>query len=103
MQADEAELKARVDALLARAAQTDKAESDETELDIPAEIARREQRMAAIIAAKARLEERQRQAHAQRGRKPDDNDSPAPGDTLESPKKAGRAFKRAFGVPAPKA
>ena len=103
MQAAQVELKAQVDALLARAAQTDKAEAGEPELDIPAEIARREQRIAAISAAKARLEERQRQADAQRGRKPDDNDSPPPGDALESPRKAGPAFKRAFGVPAPKA
>ena len=104
MQAVEAELKAQVDALLARAAQTDKAEAGEPELDIPAEIARRELRIAAISAAKARLEQRQRQADIQRGRKPDDhNDAPPPGTTPDSLRKAGPTFKRAFGVPAPKA
>ena len=103
MQAAEVELKAQVDALLSRAAQTDKAEVDEPVLDIPAEIARREQRIAAIKAAKARLEERQRQADIERGRKPDDhNDAPPHGTTPDSPRKAGPAFKRAFGLPAHK-
>ena len=57
MQAREIELKAQIDALLKRAAQTDKAEADdEPELDIPAELARRQERLAAIEAAKQRLE-----------------------------------------------
>ena len=105
MQAAETELKAQVDALLARAAQVDVAEAGEPELDIPAEIARREKRLEAIGAAKQRLEHRQREADAQRGRKPvDDNDAPPPGDACANPpKKAGPAFKRAFGEPAPKA
>ena len=77
MQAAEVELKTQIDALLARAAQTDVAEADEPELDIPAEIERREQRVKAIQAAKLRLEARQREADAQRGRKPDDGEPPA--------------------------
>ena len=86
------------------------AEAVEPELDIPAEIARRELRLLAIRAAKQRLEQRQREADMQRGRTPavdDDNDAPPPGagdaPRTQVPKKPGRAFKRAFGEPAPKA
>lgn len=100
MQVAEIELKAQIDALLARAAQADVAEANEPELDIPAEIARRAQRVKAIQAAKQRLEARQREADAQRGRKPDDGQPEPP---LGVPKKTGPAFKRAFGQPAPKA
>jgi len=104
MQAAEVELKAQIDALLARAAQTDGAEADEPELDIPAEIARREQRVKAIQAAKLRLEARQREADLQRGRTPDDDEPPAQSEASSAkPKKPGPAFKRAFGEPAPKA
>jgi Transposase DDE domain len=104
MQAAELELKAQIDALLARAAQTDVAEADEPELDIPAEIERREQRVKAIQAAKLRLEARQREADAQRGRKPDDGEPPAQSEAPSGEsKKRGPAFKRAFGEPAPKA
>jgi hypothetical protein len=104
MQAAELELQTQIDALLARAAQTDVAEADEPELDIPAEIARREQRVKAIQAAKERLEARQREADAQRGRKPDDEQPPGPSEASgDAPKKPGPAFKRAFGEPAPKA
>jgi hypothetical protein len=39
-----------------------------TEVDIPAEIARREDRLAAIAAARERLEKRQREADLERGR-----------------------------------
>ena len=69
MQAREIELKAQIDALLKRAAQTDQAEANDPELDIPAELARRQQRLAAIEAAKQRLEARQREADTQRGRR----------------------------------
>ena len=104
MQAAEVELKTQIDALLARAAQTDVAEADEPELDIPAEIERREQRVKAIQAAKLRLETRQREADAQRGRKPDDGEPPAQSEAPSGEsKKRGPAFKRAFGEPAPKA
>jgi len=58
----EAELKAQIDALLKRAQQADEAEKNEPELDIPAEIARREARLAAITEARQRLEQRQREA-----------------------------------------
>jgi len=127
MQAAELELKAQIQALLARAAQADVAEADEPELDIPAEIARREQRVKVIQAAMQRLQERQRQADIQRGRKPEDSgpaeppaapapsaqpDQAAPAATQQEPakpeppsepRKPGPAFKRAFGEPEPKA
>ena len=48
MQQAEAELKAQIDALLARAAAADAAEKNEPEVDLPAEIARRENRLAVI-------------------------------------------------------
>jgi transposase len=76
MQAAEVELKAQITALVKKAAHTDEVERDEPDLDIPAEIERRQARLAAIVAAKARLEERQRQSDAQRGRTPDDERKP---------------------------
>lgn len=101
MQAAEAQLQQEVEALLARAAQADAAEANEPETDLPAEIARREQRLAAIRAAKQRLEARQRAADAERGRRPDDdNPPPASGDR---PAQRGRGAGRAFGEPHPKA
>ena len=121
MQVRETELKAEIDALLKRAAQTDKTEADEPELDIPAELVRRQERLAAIVAAKQRLETRQREADTKRGRKPEraksDKDSDDDGDGAQQPgddghsasdaapqaNKRGPAFKRAFGVPEPKA
>ncbi len=86
----EAELKAQIDALLKRAQQTDEAEKNDPELDIPAEIARREARLAAISEARQRLERRQREAELERGRDPDD-------------KPRGGRYKREFGVPEDKA
>lgn len=44
MPAAEAAIRAQIDALLARAAQADQAEAGEPDLDVPAEVARREQR-----------------------------------------------------------
>jgi transposase len=76
MQAAEVELKAQITALVQKAANTDEAEKNEADLDIPAEIERRTARLAAIEAAKARLEERQRQADTHRGRSPDDERQP---------------------------
>ena len=73
MEQAEAELKAQIDQLLARAKATDAAERDEPEVDLPAEIARREARLAVIKAAKERLEARQREADAARGRSADDD------------------------------
>lgn len=71
MQTTEVELKAQIATLLQQAARTDEAEKNELELDIPAELERRQARLVAIEAAKARLEARQAQADTQRGRSPD--------------------------------
>lgn len=86
----EPELKAQIETLLKRAQQADEAEKNEPELDIPAEIARREARLAAIGEARQRLERRQREAELERGRDPDD-------------KPRGGRYKREFGVPEDKA
>jgi transposase len=100
MQSTEIELKAQIAALLKKAASTDEAEKSEPDLDIPAEIKRRQARLAAIEAAKARLEERQRQADTQRGRSA--NDERRPKDKDGKPK-GGKPYQRDFGVPPPKA
>ena len=72
----EAELKAQIEALLAKARAADEAEKNERELDIPAEIARRQDRLDAIAAARARLEQRQRDADLERGHSNDDDQKP---------------------------
>jgi transposase/IS5 family transposase len=100
MQAAEVELKAQIAALVQKSISTDESERDEPELDIPAEIERRTARLAAIEAAKARLQERQRQADAQRGRTPDDERQPK---DKEGKPKAGRPYQRDFGIPPAKA
>ena len=100
MQTAEVELKVQIQALVQRAAIADEVEKNEPELDIPAEIARRQERLTAIAAAKVRLEERQRLADSQRGRTPDDERRPK--DKNGKPK-AGKSYKRDFGVPEPKA
>jgi transposase len=100
MQTTEAELKAKIAALLQKAANTDEAEKNEPDLDIPAELERRQARLAAIEAAKARLEERQCQSDTQRGRSPDDERQPKDKDGKP---KGGKPYQRDFGVPAPKA
>lgn len=46
MQAAEMEFKAQITALVQKAASTDEAEKDEPDLDIPAEIERRTERLA---------------------------------------------------------
>ena len=99
MQQAEAGLKAQIDALLQRAKRSDEAEADEPELDIPAEIERREKRLEAIAAARRRLEQRQREADTERGRSDDDDRRPRDGDG--NPK--GGRYKRAFGEPEAKA
>jgi transposase len=96
MQQAEAELKQQIAALLERARATDATEDDEPEQDLPAEIARREARLAAIEAAKARLEAQQREADTARGRHADDERRPR--DRDGKPKK-GKPYKRDFGVP----
>jgi len=95
----ELELKAQIDALMAKAKATDEAEKNEPELDIPAEISRRETRLAVIRAARERLEERQRQADTARGRSVGDETPPGDG---EPPKNKSR-FKNKFGEPKPDA
>ena len=100
MQASESELKAQIAALLNKANSTDEAEKNEPELDIPAEIERRQARLDAIAAAKARLEERQRQVDTQRGRSDDDERRPKERDGKP---RGGTPYKRDFGVPPPKA
>jgi len=100
MQIAEVELKAQIADLIKKATAVDAAERDEPELDIPAEIERRQARLAAIEAAKARLEERQRQADAQRGRSQDDDRRPRGADGKP---KGGKPYQRDFGVPAAKA
>jgi len=91
----EAELKGQIEALLRRAVQADEVEANEAELDIPAEIQRREARLAAIGAARARLEQRQREQDRQEGRHVDDQgNTRGPG---------GGVCQRPFGVPQQKA
>ena len=99
MQQAETELKAQIDALLERAKNADAAEADEPELDIPAEIERREVRLKAIAEARERLEQRQRDADIERGRSDDDECKPR--DEHGNPK--GGRYKREFGVPEAKA
>lgn len=82
----EGELKAQIAAVFVRAKSTDEAERNEPELDIPAEIVRRQDRLDAIAQARARLERRQREAELERGRDPDD-------------KPRGGRYKREFGAP----
>jgi transposase len=92
----EVELKEQIKALLDKANAADAAEKNEPELDIPAEIARRQDRLAHITAAKARLEQRQREADLQRGRDQDDDRKPRDKNGKVKP---GGNFKRDFGVP----
>jgi transposase len=100
MQKAEAELKGEIDALLARASALDETEKNEPELDVPAEIARRENRLAVINAAKERLEQRQREVDAARGRSPDDDRR---GRGPDGTPKKGPRYKREFGTPKPAA
>jgi transposase len=100
MQSTEIELKSQIEALLKKAASTDEAEKNDPELDIPAEIERRQARLAAIAAAKARLEERQRQADTLRGRS--EGDERKPRDRDGKPR-GGKPYQRDFGVPPAKA
>ena len=99
MKQAEAEIKAQIDALLERARATDATEAKEPELDLPAEIERREVRLAAIQEARERLEQRQRDADMERGRSDDDDRRPRGPDG----KPKGGRYKREFGVPEDKA
>ena len=92
----EAELKVQIEALLNKARTADEAEKNDPDLDIPAEIARRQDRLDAIAAARARLEQRQRDVDLERGRSDDDDQKPRGQDG--KPKPGGR-YRRPFGVP----
>ena len=95
----EVELKAQIEALLNRASTADEAEKNEPELDIPAEISRRQDRLDAIAAARSRLEQCQREADLERGRAEDDEQKPRGKDG----KPKGGRYKKPFGVPEDKA
>jgi len=94
------ELKAHINSPLRKTAHTDEAEPNEPDLDIPVEIERTQTRLAAIEAAKTRLEERQMQRDAQRGRTADDDRKPR--DKNGKPE-AGMHCPRVLAVPASKA
>jgi transposase len=95
MRDEETRLRAQIAALTAQAEASDAAEDaahgpDVRGDELPAELQRREERLAKIAAAKARLEARQAEADRQKGRTPDDGR-----------KSRGRKpFARDFGVPA---
>jgi transposase len=94
MQQEETRLRAQIAALTAQAAATDAAEDaalgpDVRGDELPAELQRREDRLAKIAAAKARLEARQAAADREKGRTPDD----------ERKSRGSRPFARDFGVP----
>lgn len=72
----EAELKAQIDGLLNRAKAADDQEKNEPDVDIPSEIKRRTDRLAAISAAKLRLKQRQQEAGAACGRSANDERKP---------------------------
>jgi len=88
-------LRKEIKDLLARAKTTDAVEDkrygrDKRGDELPAELARREDRLRTIEAARARLEARQREIDEEDGRDPDDQDRPG---------KPGPGFKRPFGEP----
>lgn len=93
MRQEEQRLRDEIARLLANADAVDAAEDAEHGLDVrgdelPAELQRREQRLAKIAAAKARLEARQAEQDRQKGRTPEDGR-----------KGRRRPFARDFGVP----
>ena len=96
MKEEEAALKSEIDALMKRAQDTDAQEKNEPELDIPAEIERRADRLAVIKAARERLEARQAEADQAKGRTSDDERRPRDGDGNPT---RGPRYKREFGVP----
>ncbi len=98
MQEEERRLVGEIEALLRSADATDVAEDVRLGREVrgdelPAELRRREDRLAAIRAAKARLEAAQRAADDARGRQPGQTRNP----------KGGRPYKRAYGEPDEKA
>jgi len=94
MRSEEKRLKREIRAMTARAEEEDALEDEEFGPDfvgdeLPEELARRETRLAKIQAAKARLEQRQKEEDRGKGRSPGDHKKP----------KKGPPFKRRFGVP----
>ena len=99
LQAEERRLAEEVEGMCAVAATTDRDEDglygvDRRGDELPEELQHRQARLATIRAAKARLEQAQREADTARGRHADDERKP-PG--------RGRPYKRDFGVPEDKA
>jgi len=91
---EERRLREQIAALTTQAETTDAAEDVEHGPDmrgdeLPADLQRREERLAKIAAAKARLEARQAEADRQQGRTPDDGRK----------SRGSRPFARDFGVP----
>ena len=99
MKEEEKRLRKEIKELMARARRTDAEEDkrygkDRRGDELPEELARREQRLQTIQAARERLEARQREIDDENGREPDDEDRTG---------KPGRPFKRPFGQPEDKA
>ncbi len=95
---EEKRLEAEIKALVGRARAVDDQEDERYGADVrgdelPEELKRREDRLEAIVEAKARLEARQRALDDARGRKPGQARNP----------KGGRPYKRAYGEPEAKA
>ena len=100
MQEEEKRLRQEIRSLTKRAQKVDDQEDrrhgrESTGQELPAEVARRQTRLATIRAAKARLEARQREADRERGRHEDDDRRPPGG--------RGSSFERDFGEPDEKA
>ena len=98
MQEEEQRLESEIEALVRQADATDEAEDAQLGAEVrgdevPAELRRREERLAAIRAAKARLEAAARAADDARGRQPGQDRNP----------KGGPPYKRAYGEPEGKA
>ena len=98
MRERERQLREEIDELLKQARREDREEDERYGEDrrgdeLPEELRRREDRLAAIEAAKQRLEAAQREADEERGRKPGQERNP----------KARRPYKRAYGEPEEKA
>lgn len=96
MKEEEIRLKQEIAELLKQAEVADVAEDLEHGPDLvgnelPEELRRRESRLKVIVAAKARLEQRQREEDQEIGRKPDDERRPPSG--------RGPNYQRDFGVP----
>jgi transposase/IS5 family transposase len=97
MKEEEKRLRKEIKELMAKAKRTDAQEDkrygkDARGDELPAELARREDRLRTIEAARQRLEARQREADEEKGREPGDQDRTG---------KPGKPFKRAFGEPEP--